>query len=221
MQRIPEPELMNDHAQALAYAGADFTEPHDQFVGLFKQTLAGQDLQGYILDLGCGPADICIRMAKAFPLTTILGVDGAEAMLSLGQDALRQQGLQSRISLMKAYLPTDTLPQQSYAAITSNSLLHHLNDPLVLWQSVKSMAGSGTRVFVMDLMRPASEAEAKKLVDTYAIDEPDILRHDFYHSLLAAYTVDEVANQLDTLSIQGLKIDVVSDRHFIVFGEWK
>ena len=221
MQRIPEPELMNDAEQALAYAQADFSEPHNQFVDLFKQSLLGEDLQGRFLDLGCGPADICIRLARAFPRVDVLGIDGAEAMLSLGQAAVLKQGLQQRISLRQAYLPMASLPQQAYTAITSNSLLHHLADPLVLWQSIQAVAQQGTNIFIMDLMRPASEDEAKKMVETYAADEPEILRRDFYHSLLAAYRVDEVAKQMAALNISGLQIDVVSDRHFTVHGQWR
>lgn len=37
MQRIPEPDLMDDDAQARAYAEADFSEPHENFIALFKQ----------------------------------------------------------------------------------------------------------------------------------------------------------------------------------------
>ena len=37
MQRVPEPELMDDPAQALAYAGADFSEPHQAFVAHFRE----------------------------------------------------------------------------------------------------------------------------------------------------------------------------------------
>ena len=221
MQRVAEPELMNDADQALVYAQADFSEPHDHFVELFKQSLSDDKFEGCILDLGCGPGDICLRMARAFPEAEIFGVDGAEAMLALGREAIKQQGLAARVRLLKAYLPMDNAPTQHYAAITSNSLLHHLADPNVLWQSIQANAQKGTQIFIMDLMRPESTEQATKLVDIYAADEPAILRHDFYHSLLAAYTVDEVAAQLAEHGMRHLQIEVVSDRHFIVHGVWR
>ena len=37
MERIPEPELMDDPEQARAYASADFSEPHQAFVERFTQ----------------------------------------------------------------------------------------------------------------------------------------------------------------------------------------
>ena len=219
MQRIPEPELMDDAEQALAYALADFSEPHNHFVELFKQSLTDDKLEGCILDLGCGPGDICLRMVHAFPAIRILGIDGASAMLALGREAIVNHGMEDRIELMETYLPGD-LPRQNYAAVISNSLLHHLHDPLVLWRSIKSVAQPGTKIFIMDLMRPQSPAQAKNYVGLYAAGEPEILRHDFYHSLLAAYTAEEVEQQLVEENITGLQVKAVSDRHLIVVGEW-
>jgi hypothetical protein len=71
---------------------------------------------------------------------------------------------------------------------------------------------------VMDLLRPESPEAAKALVEKYAADEPAILRRDFYNSLLASYTEDEVAAQLAEMNLSRLLIDVPDDRHWIVGG---
>jgi hypothetical protein len=55
-------------------------------------------------------------------------------------------------------------------------------------------------------------------VEKYAADEPAILRRDFYNSLLASYTEDEVAAQLAEMNLSRLLIDVPDDRHWIVGG---
>jgi hypothetical protein len=70
----------------------------------------------------------------------------------------------------------------------------------------------------MDLLRPDSPEEAQAIVGRYAAKEPEILRRDFYHSLLAAFTEDEVAAQLAELNLSRLIIDVVDDRHWVVSG---
>ncbi len=204
--------------QALAYAGADFSEPHDHFVRLFGDCFPAVDLAGRVLDLGCGPADICCRLARAYPACAIVGVDGAAAMLDQGRALVQRQGLTARIRLLLRRLPCANLPAGPYAAVISNSLLHHLADPAVLWNTLRQVAGAGTRVFVMDLLRPHDEATARALVARYAADEPEILQRDFYHSLLAAYRPREVAAQLAAAGLDGLTIRVVSDRHFIVCG---
>lgn len=218
MDRIPEPELMNDPVQALAYARADFEQPHNQFIEHFRTHFPDWHGTGYVLDLGCGPGDICRRFAQAFPATHIHGVDAAPAMLAIGREDLRAAQLDQRIELIKGYLPGALLPRQHYDAVISNSLLHHLHDPQALWRSILHYAVSGAPVLVMDLRRPDSETAAAMLVETYAANEPDILRSDFHHSLLAAYRIDEIEAQLRIAGIDWLRVNTLGDRHLTVHG---
>lgn len=218
MQRITEPELMNDAAQALAYAQADFDDPHNLFIQTFNDTFPKIEVSGHILDLGCGPADISIRFAKAFPDCVIEGLDGAPRMLEHGKLAIENAQLESRISLIQGVLPDVNLPRDNYNAIISNSLLHHLHQPDVLWECIKRFGVSGSRIFIMDLMRPGSEHIAREFVDLYARGEPQILRDDFYHSLCAAFLPEEIQSQLERAGLSHLNIKTISDRHLIVFG---
>jgi SAM-dependent methyltransferase len=218
MQRIPEPDLMDDPEQARAYAEADFAEPHNRFVELFGEVFPDDPVRGSVLDLGCGPCDITLRFALAYHDCTLLAVDGAESMLALGRQAVASAGLEKRIVLQNVFLPASDSIEGRYDYVISNSLLHHLKEPAVLWQAVKLHAGPGAAVFVMDLMRPATREQAEAMVQEYAGDEPEVLRHDFYNSLLAAYRPDEIATQLAAAGLSQLEIKVVSDRHLIVCG---
>ena len=205
--------------QVRAYAEGDFEEPHSRFIELFGERFSSDSIEGYVLDLGCGPADISVRFAGRYSRCRIHGVDGSEAMLQFGRQAIRREQLEHRIELIKRRLPTIDLPRVSYEGVISNSLLHHLKDPRVLWNSIGQFAGPAAPVFVMDLMRPESEARARELTQLYAADEPKILRHDFYRSLLAAYQEEEVGVQLEQSGLAHFAVEVVSDRHLVVWGK--
>ncbi len=215
--RIPEPELMEETEQARAYAQADFDQPHDMFVDAFRQRF-GPSLSGTVLDLGCGTADISCRFARAFPHINIHGIDGSAAMLTFARQTVEAQGLSSRIALFHMAIPVASLPQESYDGIIVNSLLHHLPRPEVMWQTIRQAGDPGTPVFVMDLIRPENKARARDIVETYSGNEPEVLKRDFYNSLLAAFRPDEVRDQLKREGMDFLKLEIVSDRHFIVWG---
>lgn len=218
MERRPEPELMNDDEQALAYAKADFSEPHSRFLRLFQETF-GDGVRGYVLDLGCGPGDIAFRFARAYPDCIVQGLDGAEAMLRHGRSILQEAGdIRDRVELIHGLLPGAALPRAGYDVVISNSLLHHLPDPFVLWEAVKRYAAPGAPIFVMDLMRPASKEEALRLVEAYSGEEPEVLKRDFYNSLLAAFEPGEVKIQLRASGLGYLGVTQVSDRHLLVSG---
>ena len=217
-QRIPEPELMDEPLQAAAYAGADFEQPHSWFVQLLHDAFPAAGFDGTVVDLGCGAADVTVRVARAWPNCRIDGIDGAEAMLEHGRRAVRAAGLEHRVRLLRAHLPAAELPQYHYDAIISNSLLHHLHEPQTLWRTVRNLAAPGCRVFIMDLMRPASPQAATTLVQSYSGGEPEILQRDFYNSLLAAFRPAEVERQLRDAALDGLQVRAVSDRHLTIHG---
>ncbi|WP_295407994.1 class I SAM-dependent methyltransferase [uncultured Thiocystis sp.] len=219
MKRRLEPELMDDAAQALAYAEADFSESNTLFLELLKQLRPG-DLHGArALDLGCGPADISIRFLRAYPKATCDALDGAQAMLDLAQKALDGlPGVAPRCRLIRDSIPSTQIPSAHYDLILSNSLLHHLHDPQVLWRGIQEAAKPGALVLVMDLMRPASAGWAEALVATYANGAPEVLRTDFRHSLFAAFEPQEVVVQLAEAGLTALEVAVVSDRHLAVSG---
>ena len=218
MERIPEQDLMDDAEQARAYADADFSEPHEAFLKLFVSCFP--DFSGHeIIDLGCGTADVIIRFAKAFPLIKIFGVDGAQAMLDIGMQDVKRNGLDRNIRLKKCKLPDSELSCRKYDAVISNSLLHHLSDPLILWHTVKICTKPCAPIFIMDLLRPDNVESAKGLLQRYAADASPLLQKDFFNSLLAAYSVNEIRKQLDVVKIEYLHIDVVSDRHVLIWGE--
>ncbi len=219
MPRTVEPELMDGGEQAQAYAEADFEAPHSRFIDRFRETFPDFGGSARVLDLGCGPADIARRFAEAFPETVVDGVDGAEAMLACGRQLLtKRPELEGRVRLFRGMVPDTDLPHDRYDVIISNSLLHHLHDPDKLWQSVRKWASPGAPVFIIDLMRPRSDEQARILTDRYTEGEPPVLKHDFYHSLHASFTVDEVREQLRAAGLASFKVEAISDRHLQIHG---
>ena len=219
MQRITEPELMDDQAQAEAYAAADFAEAHSRIVDTFDSYFPGEHVTGHVLDLGCGPGDICFRFAARYPDCSVMGVDGSTAMIRLANARKARESVTAdRVRFIEGLLPGASIPEVPFAAIISNSLLHHLHEPMVLWETVLRVASPGTKVYVADLFRPETVAEARRLVNEYAAGEPDILRRDFYNSLCAAFEPHEVEAQLAAAGLAGLAVDVISDRHLVVHG---
>jgi SAM-dependent methyltransferase len=218
MRRTPEPELMDEREQALAYANADFEDANSSFCSHVHARLAGLPTDARVVDLGCGPADIPARLSRAHPGWRFDAVDGSPAMLETARAGVDRAGLGDRIALHLARLPDTGLEPHGYDLVISNSLLHHLPDPGTLFDAVRMLARQGGAVLVMDLCRPRSEAAAAQLVERYSASEPPVLKRDFFRSLLAAYRPDEVRAGLDKAGLDGLAVDTVSDRHLLVWG---
>lgn len=219
MKRKPEAELMEDPAQARAYAAADFEEPNARFVETFARIFP-RFCGGTLLDLGCGPADIAIRFARRYERVTITAVDGSFAMLRFARRAVRAARLDRRVHLMCWRIGTQPAPPElsiGADAIVSNSLLHHMADPAAFWKAIRDCANPGARVLVMDLTRPPAPGAARRIVARYAANEPPVLKRDFYNSLLAAWRITEVRGQSRAAGLN-LKVAAASDRHWVAYG---
>jgi len=218
MKRKPEPELMNDAEQVAAYGSADFEAPHSHFMNLLLEHLPKGKAVTRALDLGCGAGDITFRIAAAFPDSIVDAVDGSPEMLRFAEGLLLQKpALSGRVKFIQSMI-ADFESDSKYELVVSNSLLHHLPEPGVFWESVKRLSSRGTFLFMMDLLRPESVEGAKRLTALYASSEPEILQRDFYNSLLAAFEEGEVRAQLAASGLAHLNMERVSDRHLIVYG---
>ena len=228
MQRECEAELMEEEEQARAYAAADFSSTDQPLVARILELLAMQGPAARrLLDLGCGPGNISFPLAEALPGVPLLALDGAAAMLEPGRD---RQRLQPRrwplLHFHQAVLPLDEqalagVPashQPPFDAMVSNSLLHHLHDPQVLWRSLRQLGAPGSLVVVCDLRRPSDPAELDALVERHSNDAPAVLQRDYRASLRAAFRPEEVEEQLVAAGLGGLRVQALDDSHLQVTG---
>ncbi len=215
MDRVLEPEIMDGAEEAEAYARADFSDSNAAFVRELLQHYPSH--LGRVVDLGCGPADIPLRLARAVHGAHITAVDGSAAMLAIARQALDASGLGARVMLHQGRMPGLALPEHGFDAVLSKDMLHHLPDPQVLWQEARRLAKPGAVIYVMDLLRPDSPAAAREIVERVSGGEHPLLKQDFYNSLCAAFTLDEVQAQLETARLP-LRVEQVSERHMRIRG---
>jgi trans-aconitate 2-methyltransferase len=220
MQRIPEPELMDEAGQVLAYAQADFAASDAAMVERLAY-LCGEDPGTALLDLGCGPGNIAFRLVRRWPDAAVLGLDGAPRMLAVARERLAAESdLAGRLCFQEALLPLAAPGEleNAFSVVLCNSLLHHLHDPAVLWQTVAQLGAPGAFVYVQDLRRPASAAEVEALVAAELASAPEVLRRDYRASLHAAFTVAEVEQQLVGSGLGGVQVAPLQERYLEVCG---
>jgi len=201
--------------QVAAYAAADFADSDQAMVDRIVEMVAGRRIQR-VVDLGCGPGNITLRLAEALPEAEVIGVDGAGTMLAVARARVPEPD-RRRVEFLQAVLPSGKVAMPC-DLVVSNSLLHHLHDPSVFWREVRAWARPDAFVFVGDLSRPESPARVDALVEAYAHDAPPVLQEDFRASLFAAFDDDELRAQLAEAGLAHLDVDHPTDRHVHLFG---
>jgi len=217
MDRQSEPEYMDEAEEAAAYARADFGDVNQAFVDRLLE-LSGSRTKATALDLGTGPGDVPIRLARQRPAWRIAALDASPAMLEWGHRQADETRTTERVSFVLGDAKATGFTADTFDIIFSNSIVHHINDVASLWCELKRVAKRGALVLLRDLARPESPEAARHIVETYAKDESALLQEEFYRSLLSAYTTEEIRAQLNECGLGSLEVTMVSDRHWDAFG---
>lgn len=232
LERVLEPEVMDTAEEAASYDEMDHSEVNSRFAAELLQKIpvpsaggrdraaaAGtaaaaspQSLQ--LLDVGTGTAQIPIEMCRRLPVLSVTAIDASVEMLRVGQRNLEDAGMSDRIRLLCCDARDVPADDGQFDVVTSNSIVHHLPDPVPVIREMIRVLRPGGLLFVRDLLRPSSEQELNRLVEQYAGHESDHARQLFRDSLHASLTVPELVEMFAEAGGCGASIEQTSDRHW-------
>ena len=210
MERKLEAEVMDTPEEAMDYDAMDFTAVNAAFA---QRVVELGPERGIILDAGTGTARIPILIAQLRPAWQIMAIDLAQSMLALAEQNVVAAGCEGQIRL--EYVDAKLLPyaNASFDGVVSNSLLHHLPNPLPFLRELKRVLKPNGFILLRDLLRPQTPEQ----LETYLEKVHDYNAHQtqlFRDSLQAAFTLAEVEALLQAAQIPGLEIYQSSDYHW-------
>ena len=225
MKRTPEPELMQIPSQVRAYADADFSRSDSMVVKSLEEYLkkAGRTLNknDLIFDMACGPGNIAERIAKNWPFVNVVGIDGSKEMLNEAENRLSgnlTKNLSYKLIDINSIASGDINLPDKADFLVSNSALHHFHDPYCFWDALKKLGKTKSIHIHRDLIRPASLKKAFELKEKHLSNSPEILKKDFYASLKASFTVEEVSQQLVDAGLSHLEVFQIDELYFEIIG---
>jgi ubiquinone/menaquinone biosynthesis C-methylase UbiE len=215
LQRILEPEIMDDWSESVAYDQMDFAAIDRDFARSAISLIQFNSQAHRILDIGTGTAKIPIILCQERSNYQVLAVDLAESMLTIGQQNIAAAGLTARIELVLADGKSLPYQQQSFDSVISNSLAHHIPEPIDLFREIARLVHRQGAVLIRDLIRPSSLAEIDQIISAAgSFDQRQTQL--FRDSLQAALTLSEVQELVDLAELSRAKVYQSSDRHWTV-----
>lgn len=211
LPRVLEPEVMDTTEEARDYDAMDHSTVNRVFVADF---LAVWDGRSPVLDIGSGTAQIPIELCRQAQTARVTAIDLAEHMLSLGRENTRRAGFADRLLLERVDAKQMPYPNGSFAAVISNSIVHHIPEPGKVLAEMVRVTASGGVLFVRDLLRPATDSELRQLVAAHAGDANAHQQQMFAESLHAALSLAEVRELVARLGVDPLSVQQTTDRHW-------
>jgi len=230
LPRTLEPEAMDTLDEARDYDAMDHREVNALFAGDALCALQQTGLLGggpankgtacHVIDIGTGTARIpieLVRQAREGNVAqglVVAAVDLAAEMLVVAKENVAAAGMADVIRLERLDVKTLPYPDDRFAAVLSNSIVHHIPEPAEAFAEAVRVCRPGGLLFFRDLRRPNDTSELEGLVALHAAGANDAQRAMFAASLHAALTVDEVAAIITALGFPAGDVRATSDRHW-------
>jgi SAM-dependent methyltransferase len=225
MQRRPEPEAMSGEDEVSAYASAAGqrhlealdTSFVDQVLSLAPP---GGTLAGALLDVGCGPGNIVLKIAQRSPSLSIVGLDYSQNMVDTARRTAAEMELGKQVFFQRADAGRMPFADGSFDIVLSNSVLHHLADPSRMFREMLRVAKPDGAILVRDLRRPSRLAYPWH-VRWYGRHYSGMMKKLFVDSVRAAYTPAELSGLLSGSGIPKAHIFLQGRSHmgFVYKGQ--
>lgn len=203
MPRTPEPEVMAESDEVEAYASAAAQAYLDavdntlveQVVSLAPTVQASDGhpsaLSGWLLDVGTGPGGIPLKLVRRCPGLRAVGIDRSLNMVRAASQSAREQGLADRAFFLVADARRIAFPDGCFDIVLSNSVLHHLHNPIPVLNEMARLVKPSGMVLLRDLRRPSRLAFALH-VGWFGRYYSGLMKKLYEDSVRAAYTASEL-----------------------------
>jgi ubiquinone/menaquinone biosynthesis C-methylase UbiE len=235
LSRVLEPEIMDTESEAISYNAMDHSAVNEKFVTDLLAEIAqrtppktrsrlmpadDEAASLDVLDLGTGTALIVVEFCNRLTECRVMAADAAAAMLDVAHYNLEVAGLMQRVQLDQIDAKQLHYSDGQFGIVMSNSLIHHIPEPLVVLREAIRVTQPGGILFFRDLLRPDSSEQLTHLVETYAGQETEFSQRMFAESLHAALSLDEIRGLVTSLGFAPETVQQTSDRHW-TWVAWK
>lgn len=207
LPRIPEAEVMDDSDEVEAYASAAaqayLDKIDDTFVEHATRLVAGRET-GRALDIGTGPGQIVLKLARRLPAWRFVGVDRSPNMIRQANVAAgfsppevgsTGHADDARVQFLVADGNRLPFPDSSFDLMMCNSVLHHLAQPQRLFAEIARLVKPDGAILIRDLRRPLRLAYPLH-VRWHGRHYSGLMYKLYCASVRSAYTVEELREML-------------------------
>jgi ubiquinone/menaquinone biosynthesis C-methylase UbiE len=216
LPRVPEAEAMEDTSEVEAYSSAaaqSFLDKIDNtFIEHALRLVKGKE-HGRALDIGTGPGQIVLKLARRLTLWKLVGIDRSANMIAQAQASLATASeVAGRVEFHNADGNRLAFPDASFDLVMCNSVLHHLAEPRNLLDEMERVAKPASAILLRDLRRPSRLAYPLH-VRWHGRHYSGAMYKLYRDSVHAAYTVPELRSMLASSALEGARVFVHHATH--------
>jgi SAM-dependent methyltransferase len=175
--------------------------------GLVNSILSAKNIEGRVLDLGCGFGILGMRICSIKEYTTIVGLEPSRTLVRAAEVITSRHGYNGRISVK--FWNEDKFPFNAgeFDAIVSFLALHKWNDPSKVFAEIERVRRPGSLVYISDFRRDQRAIPFNLFVQQVRFEMGKEIASNLRKSYNSAYTIDEIRQMPGILDLPGYRLE--------------
>jgi SAM-dependent methyltransferase len=177
------------------------------YTDLVNSIVAAKNIEGRVLDLGCGFGILGMRICSVKEFTTVVGLESSRTLVRAAEVITSRHGYNGRISVK--FWDEERFPFNAgeFDAIVSFLGLHKWNDPSKVFAEIERVRRPGSLVYISDFRRDQPGIPLRLFVQQVRFEMGKEIAANLRKSYNSAYTVDEIRNMPGILDRPGYRLE--------------
>ena len=202
--RVFKKEIMSSEAEVMAYDLVVSRYLDIVHAGFAETVINFSPSEGRFLEVGTGTGWDTILIAKNTLNVQISAVDLSDQMLKFATYNASREGVDNKISFIKGDAKALPFEDETFDAVFSHHMLHHLSEPEKMLSEIKRVVKSDGAIIIRDLIRRSRLMNAI-CVDLFGINYNKAMKDEYRKSILAAYSKEEWLELKNKMNMSGLR----------------
>jgi SAM-dependent methyltransferase len=177
------------------------------YTDLVGVILGPRNIEGKVLDLGCGFGILGMRICSMDEFSTVFALEQSPILVRAAEVITSRHGYNSRIAV-KAW-NEEKLPfnDGEFDAVVSFLALHKWNNPSKVFAEIERVRKPGGLVYISDFRRDQPAIQFQLFVQQTRFEMGKEIAADLKKSHNAAYTANEIKQMPGILDLPGYRLE--------------
>ena len=177
------------------------------YTDLVEVILGPKNIEGKILDLGCGFGILGMRICSKDEFSTVIGLEKSRTLVRAAEVITSRHGYNGRIT--PKYWPDDEFPfpDGEFDAIISFLSLHKWNDPKKVFAEIERIRKPNSIVYISDFRRDQPSIPFQLFVQQVRFEMGKEIAADLRKSYRSAYSANEIKQISGVLDLPGYRLE--------------
>jgi ubiquinone/menaquinone biosynthesis C-methylase UbiE len=178
-----------------------------EYTDLVNDILRPGNIEGKILDLGCGLGILGMRICSHDEYSTVVALEQSRTLVRAAEVITSRHGYNDRISLKIWQDGTLPFADGEFDAVVSFLALHKWNDPEKILREIERVCKKDGIVYISDFRRDQASIPFKLYVQQVRFEMGKEIAENLKKSFNSAYSAAELKQILERLDLPGYRLE--------------